>query len=361
MTDIGSEPARGIYLQTVAAMGTVVSIQVVGAGNRSESSETIASVERACGWFRRVEDCCSRFQPASELMQLTEQPGVAVAVSPMLFEAVRFAIAVADASGGAFDPTIGHAMEMRGFNRDDRTGRIVRSPVEAAGSPTYRDVLLDPSQQTIRIARPLVLDLGAVAKGLAIDMAARELQPIGNFAIDAGGDLYLGGRNPQGRPWSVGVRHPRDEHRLIDSLSVSDRAVCTSGDYERRSTGEHQGHHILDPRTGMPTEGVASVTVVAPTAMLADALGTAAFVLGPARGMRLLERHGVEGLMVTTTLERYRTRGMPSDDDTTSDQSARSGSAIPGHPQRPAHSRAGAARRPGGAGRRRRPDRTRAR
>ena len=76
----------------------------------------------------------------------------------------------------------------------------------------------------------MTLDLGAVAKGLAIDAAARELQPFGDFAIDAGGDLYLGGRNPDGAPWSVGIRHPRLDGRLIDSLRVSNKAVCTSGD-----------------------------------------------------------------------------------------------------------------------------------
>ena len=81
--------------------------------------------------------------------------------------------------------------------------------------------------------RPLLLDLGAVAKGLAIDMAARELQPFENFAIDAGGDLYFGGCNAAGEPWSVGIRHPRGDG-LLDTLRVSDAAVCTSGDYERR-------------------------------------------------------------------------------------------------------------------------------
>ncbi len=138
-------------------------------------------------------------------------------------------------------------------------------------------------------------------------MAARELRTFGDYAIDAGGDLYLGGRNPKSEPWTIGIRHPRLDHQLIDSLSVSDVAVCTSGDYERRSVGEN-GHHIVDPRTGASANSVASVTVVGPTAMLADALATAAFVLGPDDGIRLLERQGVDGLIVLPTLERYATR-----------------------------------------------------
>ncbi len=150
--------------------------------------------------------------------------------------------------------------------------------------------------------RPLVLDLGAVAKGLAIDMAALELRKFRNFMIDAGGDLYLGGLNSVDLPWSVGIRHPRIDDQLIESIRVSGQAVCTSGDYERN-------RHILDPRTGTEVTGVASVTVVAPTAILADALATAAFVLGPVDGIALLDRMDVNGLIITPELERFATRG----------------------------------------------------
>jgi thiamine biosynthesis lipoprotein len=298
--------------RTVALMGTLVTIQVVGhESDRARTIEREEGIERAFGWFRRVEECCTRFDPQSEVMRLTSRIGVPVPVSDMLFEAVRFALAVAEESGGAFDPTVGHHMEMRGFSREYRTGRIVRTDLEPGGAVSYRDVHLDPDLKTIALGRPLILDLGAVAKGLAIDMAARELLPFENYAIDAGGDLYLGGYGPNGGPWSIGIRHPRFDNQLIDSLGVSDVAVCTSGDYERRSPGE-DGHHIVDPRTGSSANAVASVTVVGPTAMLADALATAAFVAGPADGIRLFERHGVEGLIVLPTLEQHATQGWGS-------------------------------------------------
>jgi thiamine biosynthesis lipoprotein len=109
--------------------------------------------------------------------------------------------------------------------------------------------------------------------------------------------------NPQGDAWSIGIRHPRRDRELIDRLRISNQAVCTSGDYER-------GDHLLDPRTGTPAQAVASATVVASGAMLADALATAAFVLGPEEGIPLLERMGVDGLIVTPSLERYETRGL---------------------------------------------------
>ena len=301
-----------VYLRTVALMGTVVTVQVVGHGeDHQQTIHREETVERAFGWFRRIEECCTRFEPRSEVMQLAAKVGVPVPVSAMLFEAVQFALAVAAESNGAFDPTVGCAMESLGFNREYRTGQTVRTALETGGPAiSYRDVRLDAGRKTITLLRPLILDLGAVAKGLAIDLAARELRPFRNFAVDAGGDLYLAGCNPDGEPWSIGIRHPRRENELIDSLRVSNRAVCTSGDYERQSSAEDQGHHILDPRTGVSPHAAASVTVLAPTAMLADALATAAFVLGPDDGLRLLDRPGVDGLIFTPALERYATQGI---------------------------------------------------
>ena len=243
-------------------------------------------------------------------MQLSTHVGVPVPASPILCEAVQFALSVAEDTDGAFDPTVGRRMEARGFNREHRTGQTIRSPFPHDDGVTYRDVHVDLDRRTITLGRPLTLDLGAVAKGLAVDAAARELRPYRDFAIDAGGDLYLGGHNPDGVPWSIGIRHPRLDGQVIDSLRVSDKAVCTSGDYERPAPGDMNEHHVLDPRSGASPDAVASVTVVAPSAMLADALGTAAFVLGPAEGIRLFERHGVEGLIVTPALERYETPGL---------------------------------------------------
>jgi FAD:protein FMN transferase len=277
--------------RTEAVMGTLVTIDVAAPDD---------AFDRAFGWFHEVESHCSRFNSSSELMRLT--PGAPVHASPILFEAVQFAIQVAEESDGAFDPTVGHRMAARGFNREHRTGEVA-SPVAADHDVSFRDVELDSDRQTILLRRPMTLDLGAVAKGLAVDAAARELAEFQNFAIDAGGDLFLSGRNPQNEPWSVGIRHPRNDGELIDRLLILNQAVCTSGDYER-------GQHILDPRTEEAAQRVASATVVAPFAMLADALATAAFVMGPEDGISFLSRMGVEGLIVTPDLQRFETAGL---------------------------------------------------
>jgi thiamine biosynthesis lipoprotein len=298
-----------VYVHTIAPMGTVVTIQVVGHGeDETRRAERAERVARAAAWFHSIEKCCSRFDSESELRQLTDQVGTPVPVSLMLYEAIRFALTVAEESAGAFDPTVGQRMEARGFDRNYQTGQVASSGIASSflDGVSWRDVLLDAEARTVTLLKPLVLDLGAVAKGLAVDVAARELASFENFAVDAGGDLYLGGHNVDGEPWSVGIRHPR-ENSLIETLHVSNTAVCTSGDYERKSATDERVHHIMDARTGESAAELASVTVVAPSAMVADALATAAFALGPADGLRFLERQGVRGLMVTPSLERLET------------------------------------------------------
>ncbi len=282
-------------------MGTVVTMQVHGHGaSASRRRERQQAVARAFDWFALVERTCSRFLPGSELRLLSERIGVSVEVSPLLFHAVRFALSVAEASNGAFDPTVGVRMERLGFDTEHRHGVRVTTPFEH-GHATWRDVLLDHSTQSITCTAPLVLDLGAVAKGMAIDLAVEELRPFSDFVIDAGGDLYLGGHNEHGDPWRVGVKHPRDATLLFDTVAVSDCAVCTSGDYERRASVPAV-HHLLDARTGNPALALCSTTVLAPTAIAADALATAAFVLGPSEGAAFLSAQGVDALLVTPEL-----------------------------------------------------------
>jgi thiamine biosynthesis lipoprotein len=298
-----------VFRRTEVLMGTTVTIDAAGA-------EAEAALQRAFNWFVLVEQVCTRFDPRSELSQLTQNPGAAVAVGPLLFQAVQFAVHVAATTDGAFDPTVGAAMHRRGFDREHRTGTVVPPLADPSPDVSYRDVEIDATRHTITLRRPLLLDLGAVAKGLAVDLAARELEPCRDFAIDAGGDLYLGGVNAEGQPWSIGIRHPRIAGEVIAAVRVSNQAVCTSGDYERRTRlGQRADdeHHIIDPRTGASPTHVASVTVVAESAMLADALATAAFVLGPENGLSLLERMDVHGLIVTASLDLIRTKDWPGE------------------------------------------------
>ena len=285
-------------------MDTLVTIDLGGSPEVPANQEMVG---RAFAWFHAVEAACSRFDADSEVMRLTARIGTPQPVSALLFETVRFAVAMARMSAGAFDPTIGTLMEKRGFNRNYRTGARMASTISPVKGKGYRDIDLDDANRTITLNRPLVLDLGAVAKGLAIDLAARELEGIPNFAIDAGGDLLVRGRNDRGEPWRVAIRHPEQPTAHWGVIAVTDSAVCTSGSYARRGIG--RGHHLVDPRSGESPDDPLSVTVVAPTAMLADGLSTAAFITGCADGLRLIGEHGAEGLLLPRASPPAMTRG----------------------------------------------------
>src|SRR5713101_954583 len=277
------------------SMDTWVNIQVVSDQSREAIEPT---VQRALAWFETVERICTRFDPTSEVMQLLGQVGRPVRVSTLLFEVAAFALDLAKQTDGAFDPTIGATLEQLGFATNYRTGEVVTSHV-SADSGDFHDVRLDRRARTILLRRPLVLDLNAVAKGLAIDLAVQELRPYSDFCIEAGGDLFVRGHNAAGENWRVGIQHPRAEGLLARTLHLSEVAVCTSGDYERRAPGAGAEGHILDARTRQPVTDLASVTVVAPTAMAADGLSTAAMVLGSERGLRFLDDQGVRALLVS--------------------------------------------------------------
>jgi thiamine biosynthesis lipoprotein len=284
---------RQVHAFTSVSMDTGVNIQVVTDAPRPVVE---THVQRALAWFDSVERICTRFDRTSEVMRLLDEVGKPVHVSTLLFEVVAFAMDLAEQTVGAFDPAVGASLEQLGFNTNYKTGEVIHTAV--ASDVTFRDVKLNRHARTIELRRPLVLDLNAVAKGLAIDLAARELQAYPDVCVEAGGDLVVRGHNHAGEAWRIGIQHPRAEGLIAHTLEVTDAAVCTSGDYERRAGPDLSEGHILDARTRTPVKDLASVTVIAPTAMAADGLSTAAMVLGRERGLDFLRAQGVRGVLV---------------------------------------------------------------
>jgi FAD:protein FMN transferase len=299
------------YSQTAIFMDTLVSIKVV-----TKLSEKIVEekVNQAYETFRSVETHCSRFDPKSELRQLSSHVGTPVKVTELVFQAVQFALEMATFTDGAFDPTIGATLEVSGFNKNYLTGERLH-PEEELGqtlSANYKDVQLNDQERTITLTKPLILDLGAVAKGLAIDLAAKVLQGFDGFVIDAGGDVYVSGLNEKGNPWQIGIRDPINKESVIDIVQLTEGAICTSGSYERVSQVKKETHHLIDPKSKNSAKGLLSCTATAPFAMLADAFSTAAFILGEKKGIQLFEDNGINGLMMTSSLQKIATEGWVS-------------------------------------------------
>jgi thiamine biosynthesis lipoprotein len=287
------------YKESRIVMGTVVQITV------AHSDEALArrAMEKAFGEFERLDRILSSYLSDSEVSLINGRAGLEdVRVSGELLSLLVQAVEASRETGGAFDVTVGPLVELWQFD----AGGKVPAPEDletALGLVDYRGLDLDVKESTVGLAAGgMKIDLGGIGKGFAVDRAANLLleEGVENAIIDAGGDLRLLGSRPGKDFWRIGIRHPRDPARLLVSLDLAARAVVTSGDYERFfMAGGKRYHHLLDPATGFPAEECQSVTVVAGDTASADAYATAAFVLGPQRGLELLRRlPGVEGIIV---------------------------------------------------------------
>lgn len=251
--------------------------------------------------MRRIDAAYSPYKSTSQLSELNRRaPDGWVEVSPELFDLLGRSRRVSELTGGAFDVTYASVGRYYDYRRGERPDdEQIRRSVEAID---YRYVELDPSGPRVRYTHPQVyVDLGGIAKGYAVDRCIEQLRQAGitQASVSAGGDSYILG-DRRGEPWRVGIRDPRDEQAMTAVLPLMDTAVSTSGDYERFF--EEDGvryHHILDPRTGRSARESWSVTVLGPDTTFTDALSTSVFVLGPQKGLELIDRlDGVDAIIV---------------------------------------------------------------
>jgi thiamine biosynthesis lipoprotein len=309
-----------LYEETRPFMGTLFRITlpilaeprgVDGAGELAESRRlAIEAVRAAFREIERVERLFSPHIPGTPISRINEaaaeSPPRAVKVTQEVFNLVHESLQLSERSEGAFDITFGPlgalwAPTKSGAPRELPTPAQLRDAQSKVG---FKLVELSYEETSVRLGRKgMQLGLGAIAKGYAVDQVALVLRARGrhDFIVDGGGDLFVAGRHPD-RPWRVGIKDPRRPETYFASFATQDRAVVTSGDYERYFLKDGKRyHHIIDPRSGRPASGLMSVTVIHPKATLADSLSTAAFVLGPRKGHDFLARQPeVEFLMVTT-------------------------------------------------------------
>jgi thiamine biosynthesis lipoprotein len=262
---------------------------------------------------RRIEAKYSRYRAQSVVSEINREAGRGpVVIDGETEHLIRAALELWKATGGRFDPTVGVLRRVWDFKRAQ-----VPSPEDVAALLSLVDArALALRNGTVALGRlGMELDLGGVGKEYAADRVAERLREEGvaSAVINFLGDVRTLGRRGDGRPWRVGVQDPRDRSRCRLVVRVGAEAgVATSGDYERGF--ERDGvryHHLLDATTGWPARGLASVTVVAPTAFDAGRLATAAFLLGPSAGRALLEgAAGVEGAMITEAGDLLATSGL---------------------------------------------------
>jgi thiamine biosynthesis lipoprotein ApbE len=287
-------PAAPLAAAREYLMGTIAEVRV----HAAPDDVAPAALEAALAELRALDRLLAVQRADSQLSRLNREAARgAVDVDARLIEVLVASGAVSRATGGAFDVTVLPAVRAWGFT-DGRPHRPADArPVPAAGFPT---VVVDAAARTVRFTNARTqVDLGGIGKGYALDRARAVLRAHGvrSAYLDLGGNVATVGTPPGEERWRIGIRHPRRPDVLLGVVEIGEASVSTSGDAEQFVVvdGKRSGH-VFDPRTGRPADALISATVVSPSATQADALSTAAVVLGADRAGEVLARLGADGV-----------------------------------------------------------------
>jgi len=294
---------------TWRALGTTVVVLVERAAGLDDARRAVE------GELDAIDRACSRFRDDSELARVNAAGGRRVAVGALLVEAVLAALRAARLTEGDVDPTVGHALVLAGYDRDFDDIRMSAGAVRAVRAPGWRVVEVDGDAGTLRVPAGVVLDLGATAKALAVDRAARAAAEAAGSGVlvNVGGDLAtIGPSPPEGWPVRVTDDHAAPPDAPGETVHVTTGAIATSSTTVRRwRRGDTTVHHILDPATGVSAEETwRTVSVAAATCMDANTASTAAIVRGD-RAVTWLERLGLPARLCRPDGSVVRVAGWP--------------------------------------------------
>ena len=291
-----------------AIMGTAIRAEV-WSETKAQGQEAISAVMDE---MRRIDREMSPYKPESELSLINhEAADHPVPISEEMFDILSRSIEFSKLSGGAFDITFSSVGYMYDYRKHIKPTEAQIK--KALPGINYRHIQLDKTKRTVKFARHGVrIDLGGIGKGYAVDkcIALLKARGITQALVTAGGDSrVLGDRG--GRPWMVGIRDPRRDN-VVAVIPLANSAISTSGDYERYF--EKDGvryHHILDPKTGHSAMGVHSASVIGPDATTTDGLTKPVFILGPEKGLKLIESiPGVDAVIIDANGKMFYSAGL---------------------------------------------------
>lgn len=287
------------YKKSAVVMGTDLEV-TLSLDDDKKAEEAFRAV---LAEMQRVEGMMSEWREGTPVAEINANAGKRpVKVPEELFRVIQASQTVSSMTGGAFDITWASMKGVWDFGKGRERVPTAEEIKQRLPLIDYKKVILDEKAVTVFLEKEgMMIGLGAIAKGYAVDRAMAILVSIGikDAIVKAGGDMRVQG-SVSGKPWEIGIRHPREKDRLTAKLPLTNISISTSGDYERFfvKDGVHY-HHIMDPRTGYPARRSRSVTIIAPDTMTSDALSTAVFVMGPEAGLDLVKKlKGVEAVIV---------------------------------------------------------------
>jgi thiamine biosynthesis lipoprotein len=292
-------PAGRFVTERVQGEGTAMGTHLAFAAYTTptvDAKKAHDAFDAAIAEIKRVEAIMTTWRPDSEISKINAAAGKApVVVGDETLKIVKDAIHTSEISEGTFDITFQTLHGLWKFDEDldphPPADKDVKARLAFLG---FKNIVVDDAKNTVMLSKEKTqIGLGGIAKGYAVDRAAAVLEKAGltSFYVQAGGDLFARGKKPDGSDWQAGIRDPRGpEGKWFAKLPLSDHAFSTAGDYERSYiVGGKRYHHILDPRTGYPANACRSVTIWATSALVADEIDDAVFILGPKKGLELVE------------------------------------------------------------------------
>jgi len=298
-----------IFKKSSFLMDTIVTVTVVSA-SRDSAEKAIGD---AFSEISKLGKLCDFFSPDSEISKINRNAGISeVKVSPDIIELLEKALYVSRETGGAFDVTIGPVEKLYDFHkrikpREDE----IRKNLPLVN---YKDLIIHRNRSAVFLRKKgMLIDPGGITKGFAADKATEVLreQGIRSGIVAVAGEIRTFGLKPDGKPWKIGIKNPRardQEDEIMATIELSDMAVSTSGDYERFFIEDGKRyHHLLDPVTGHPAGQCKCVSVIANKGVFTDSFATGVFVLGPEKGMKVLQKLGFDGVIIDSQDEIYMT------------------------------------------------------
>jgi thiamine biosynthesis lipoprotein len=299
---------RGLRLMGNHFEITVVSDDEAWAQNRID--EAIAEIQR-------IEALLTTFKEDSQTNQINRNAGIApVQVDQEVFDLIERSVKISHLTQGAFDITYG-SIDKSLWNFDVKMKQLPDAEVAKASVSliNYQNVVLDRPDRTVFLKEPgMRIGFGGIGKGYAADKAKLLLQKAGvkSGIVNAAGDLVTWGTQPDGQPWTVAIADPNRQVPYFSKLNISNTAIATSGNYEKYAVIDGKKYsHTIDPKTGLPVTGIKSVSIICPSAELADALATPVTVMGVQVGLNLINQlKGVACLIIDDRDQLYTSKNI---------------------------------------------------
>lgn len=284
-------------------MGSIVEIQVKGINSVTANRAITASFEEA----KRIDTLFSTYIDGNQMWMLNNTNVDEIVVNSEMFTILKKSEEIWQLTNGSFDPAIGSLIDLYNFEKDSPKIPTAKQIKDALKINGWKNILLKEGNIIVK-PENIKLNFNAIVPGYAADRIANLLSNFGikEYLINVGGEIFARGEN-----WTVGIQHPRKENQLLYTININGMGVSTSGDYEQYFSKDGKRYsHLINPLTGLPADQCEAVTIITKETLLADALSTGVFILGPKKGLELIEKlENVEGIIVDTTGHVYESSG----------------------------------------------------